>query len=146
MNAVSNSPGFIFHVKAFGMFTSGNVSLSFLPQEIRMFLPPSLINQLDQYKANNKHNVTSHSSNSNNIKEPSVSIAQLGINGVQALWDNFHQSLQPFIDHHHMGCVVFQFHLDFKPTEDSKQHVLWCREHLRADVQMYMHTYTCFLC
>jgi uncharacterized protein YecE (DUF72 family) len=70
------------------------------------------------------------------VKEPTVTIAQLGEQGVQAVWDNFHAALQPFIDSKSMGCVVFQFHLDFKPNEESRQHLLWCREKLRADVHM----------
>ena len=35
-----------------------------------------------------------------------------------------------------LGCVMFQFHLSFAPTQASRAHVEWCREKLRQDVAM----------
>ncbi len=36
----------------------------------------------------------------------------------------------------HAGCVMFQFQLGFKPGDDSREHMLYCRRMLRADVPM----------
>lgn len=35
-----------------------------------------------------------------------------------------------------LGCVVFQFHLSFTPSEANKRHVEWCRSRLDSSIDM----------
>jgi uncharacterized protein YecE (DUF72 family) len=113
--AVASSPGFVFHVKAFGLFCAGSCPVSTLPCEVRETLKG--FPEIGSPK--------------------SLSLQNLSKLQVCMLWDLFHAALKPLRESLKMGCVVFQFHLSFKPCAANQAHVLWCRSMLDAEVLMY---------
>lgn len=103
--------GFRFHFKAFGLFCSRSIGYSALPYELKA--------------------ITADPGGHGN-----VSLADLGDERVQQIWDIFHAAIAPAKAAAKLGVVVFQFHLNFTPGETNRQHVLWCREKLAGDVPM----------
>ncbi|CAM6104910.1 unnamed protein product [Calypogeia fissa] len=103
-------PGFLFHFKAFGLFCSKSGAVTTLPYKIKNQLGPSDDQQVKLYEL------------------PS----QLR----DELWGIFNSALQPAYEAGRLGVVVFQFHLSFKPTEEHRAHVLWCRKNLDSKYPM----------
>ncbi|KAJ7523754.1 hypothetical protein O6H91_18G061600 [Diphasiastrum complanatum] len=102
--------GFLFHFKAFGLFCSKSCPIAALPAIVRSRFSSMRVDhvQLDSIPASSRDEI----------------------------WQIFNNSLEPVHEAGHLGVVVFQFHLSFKPSEGNKRHVLWCRRHLDARYSM----------
>ena len=119
VHAVRASPGFVFHVKAFGLFPGKTCSLEALPAEVRQTLPTPL-----------QQGRSSRGSGSSVGGGLRVSLSDLGMHQVGLVWAAFHDALAPLASSGRLGCVVFQFHLGFGPSAENRRHVRWCRDHL----------------
>ena len=113
---VARTPSaFRFLVKSFGAFCASTVELGSLPRSTRHLLGPTL----DGSDTSRR-----------------VSYASMPEEAKQDLWASFHAALEPIIAAGKLGCVVFQFHLTFPLSQQSKDHVEDLRRRLRADARM----------
>lgn len=128
--------GYVFHFKAFGMFCSQKCASNMLPRSVRT-------PQQHEY----------------------VRLSEMEPENVDRLWQAFHSCLQPAkevlitgsmystpvlpcfaemtrfptstgMQSNKLGCVLFQFHLSFTPSESNKRHVEWCRSRLDSSIDM----------
>ena len=99
--------GFVFHVKAYGLFASRSIRRSSLPWHVRETLHPG-------------GNPDAH-----------IRLDDLDPGAVERTWADFNACCAAFADRGKLGCVVFQWPLrGFPPCEKSWAHVAWCRRHL----------------
>ena len=106
----ATSDTFVFHFKAFGIFCASKVSGKSLPHYIR-----------SQY----------------NLKsDRSYTLTSLPSEVQVDLWTAFNNCLSPAVAANKMGVVLFQFHLNFLPSESNMKFVESCAKHLRQDVKM----------
>ncbi len=47
-----------------------------------------------------------------------------------ALFAQFRAALQPLVDDGKLGCVLAQFPFSFRPSEETREYLVWFREHL----------------
>eukprot|EP00249_Psilotum_nudum_P030668 c43542_g1_i1 orf=266-1651(-) len=104
--------GFLFHFKAFGLFCSKSCPVTALPIATRSKLSVECLGS--DY----------------------ISLYSLPSSLRDELWQVFNQALKPVHDAGSLGVVVFQFHLSFKPTEENREHVNWCRLNLDSQFSM----------
>jgi uncharacterized protein YecE (DUF72 family) len=97
---------FVFHVKAFRIFTGHQTAPSALPKDIREGLAPA-----------EKKNVY--------YKDIPTDLAE-------ELWDRFRSALVPLQSIGKLGAVLFQFPPWFIPNRDGYAHVLVCAEKLEG--------------
>ena len=99
--------GFVFHVKAFGLFASRSMRRASLPWHVRETLHPA------------------------GNPDARVRLEDIDPAAVARTWADFNACCAAFSDRGKLGCVVFQWPLrGFPPTEKSWAHVAWCRRHL----------------
>lgn len=109
---------FKFHFKAFGMLTMLNMAIGAIPTSCREFLT-----EMDlKAGANNPTH--------------SVSLSKQSDIFIHALWQRWNNAMRPVYESDKLGVIVFQFQLNFGPTEKSKEHVRWCRSHLAPQYKM----------
>ena len=99
-------PGFLFHVKAFGLFTLHAAEVRALPKEVQAELPED---------AQEKRRIY--------LKDVPDELAL-------ELWRRFRDALTPLSSAGKLGVVLFQFPPWFNPSEDSLGHILTCQERL----------------
>jgi len=104
-------PGFLFHFKAFGLFTSRSAPLNTLPGFVRPLVTAAT--HLNR-----------------------VHWDQMEPRAQELVWRHFHNALEPVYQGLRMGLVLFQFHLNFQPTAANREHVLGCRRRLNRKFQM----------
>jgi len=110
-------PGFIFHVKAFGLFASRSCPFNAIPRDIRETY--NLSNSLK----NEDTNVT-------------LFLSQLEPSCITAIWTRFLDFVEVFHNAKKLGCIVFQFQTSFEPTsggqsgQSSINYVEECRSRL----------------
>ncbi len=97
---------FVFHIKAFSIFTTHRTTTKSLPTDIRRELPPSL-----QSKPR---------LNSNEVPEPVRN----------ELWRRYKESLQPLQQADKLGFVLLQFAPWFGPTRQNTDYILSCKDQL----------------
>jgi len=111
---VQSTPiGFKFHFKAFGFLVNCGGKISSLPLDIRKQF------NLDEMSQNSF-----------------VSMKKVGIGCHDAIWERFHQALQPAVVAKKIGVVIFQFQLNFIPNESSRTYVEHCAEMLDTAFSM----------
>jgi uncharacterized protein YecE (DUF72 family) len=91
-------PGFTFHFKAFSALCMQKLDITKYPRHVRELC---------------------------NTESGLFMVRDLPDQAQQALWNQFNESLIPAFDGHKMGCVVFQFHLDFSPSSGT------CKDYLQ---------------
>eukprot|EP00892_Ulva_mutabilis_P001030 jgi/Ulvmu1/10928/UM007_0107.1 len=96
-----------FHFKAFGLFCSQRCATNMLPRSVR----------------------SAHHSES-------ISLSEMDTDSIDSLWQAFHGCLRPAKEKGQLGCVLFQFHLSFTPSDANKNHVEWCRSQLDSGIEM----------
>lgn len=106
----ATSTGFLFHVKAFGIFCGNTVVAKSIPQHIR---------KAKSFAA-----------------EQRLSLSGMEPDASSMLWADFNDCLDPIVTSGKMGCVVFQYHLDFAISQSSKECVEASARCLRPDVLM----------
>jgi uncharacterized protein YecE (DUF72 family) len=112
--ATSTTTPFKLHVKAFGLFTAGSVSIASLPVHVRSMLPPYI------------------SSSSSHIKESDLPKAAL-----DACWSAFQNCLQTLYLSEKLGIIIFQFHITFKPSTANLDKIITIRtQRLAAKYKM----------
>ena len=121
VRAVRSSPGFVFHIKAFGLFTAKSCPRSSLPAAVKALLPEPTCRV-----AGGK----GRGAGAGGGAAVTVTLAQLGDDGVDGAWSAFHDCLAPLAAGGCLGLVVFQFHLSFGPSDANRAHVRWCRARL----------------
>lgn len=99
--------GFIFHIKALGLFPSGSCDPGSLPRDLRA-----------------QHLTPEEES------RPRVALRDLPPEMVDALWERFNGAVQILHDRGKLGCIVFQYHADFGPSAPHLEHIAYCRERL----------------
>lgn len=97
-------PDFLFHVKAFALFTHHPTSISSLPRELREALPPGVKEKVRIY--------------------PRDIPAELQ----EALWESFQQALLPLDSAGKLSLVLFQFPPWFVPRRENREYILRCQE------------------
>jgi len=98
---------FIFHVKAYNIFTYKEVTTSSLPKHIRESLPPHL------------------------TERSSLMLNDLNSSLQEKLWQAFVDCLAPFDANNMMGVILFQFPTFFTPSENNKDHMQSCLEFVK---------------
>ena len=106
----ATSKPFTFHFKAFGLFCGSKVAGRSLPNTLRV-----------------RHRLQA---------ERSYSYDSLPTEAVDDLWALFNDCLTPVVQANKMGAVVFQFHLNFVPSDDNRLFIEACAKNLRQDVKM----------
>ena len=97
---------FIFHVKAFRLFTAHHTQPQAFPPDIRRELPPDLANR--QY----------------------INYSNVPTSLQDSLWEDFTRMLEPFRVTHKLGVVLFQYAPWFRPFRRSFDHILDCKQRL----------------
>ena len=105
--------GFLFHFKAFGLFTSLSVRPDALPGPLRSEQPASVTDSTAP-----------------------VRLDSLPASYVDSLWRYWNTAVLPAHTAGKLGLVIFQFQLSFAPSDANRQHVEWCRRHLCAAYRM----------
>ena len=104
-------PGFIFHVKAYGLITNRNAVYGSMPFEAKALVsaPPG--------------------------NEP---VTWQGISSAarDAVWQRFNSALQPLHVAKKLGAIVFQFQVGFQPSADTIAHLRDCRARLVKEYRM----------
>lgn len=99
--------GFVFHVKAFGLFTMRHIAPGALPRDLRAaFLTPG------QEEA------------------ASLRLAELPTALVDALWQRMNSILEILHKAGALGAVLFQWHVPFSPSSEHMAFVADCRRRL----------------
>ncbi|KAL4444143.1 hypothetical protein ABPG75_011880 [Micractinium tetrahymenae] len=112
--AQAAAPGFLFHVKAFGLFCSQGCQVSALPAEAKALLQPAQAVSPQAYLR--------------------LSAMPEGVEA--ACWRRFHAALEPLYQAGKLGLVVFLFHLSFQPSQQNLQYILRCRAQLDPRFRM----------
>lgn len=107
-------PGFLFHVKAFGLFPSRRAPTNSLPRDIRAV---HLGGDADDVAAD-------------------IHVKDMQAAMVDALWERFNSVLDLFHEAGKLGVVVFQFHANFMPSNEHIAYVAECRRRLRPQFLM----------
>jgi uncharacterized protein YecE (DUF72 family) len=110
--ARSTPQGFLFHFKAYQLFTARACPPNTLPTELRERLPPQL------------------------AAERSVRLGELPQAVVRGAWAAMNKSLLVAHEAGRLGLVVFQFPLHFGPTQANREYVMSCRASLDARFSM----------
>lgn len=97
---------FIFDIKAFRLFTQHPTSPSVLPKDIRDSLPEALKSGKNVY------------------------YRDLSSEVINELWQRFESALLPLDSAGKLGVILFQFPPWFYPGNESREHILSCREKL----------------
>jgi len=100
-------PTFVFHFKVFGMFTSLQALYTAIPTSVRHLIAPNEIGKNGQVKLSKTSDAFKH-----------------------ALWSVWNATLRPVYENGRLGVVIFQFQLNFAPSEENKEHIRWCRSML----------------
>ena len=98
--------GFVFHVKAFSLFTTHRTQTQTLPAEVRQMLP--------------QHLQTKDQLTPQEVPEPVK----------DKLWRLYRETLEPLQMAGKLGCVLLQFAPWFKPTAEAAEYIRYCREQL----------------
>ena len=97
---------FIFHVKAFGLFTGHATEVRALPRDLRGALPREL-----------------------NTK-PRVYMKDLPAQVQRETWRRYSEALIPLKCAGKLGLLLFQFPPWFHPSRASREHILLCKEEM----------------
>lgn len=97
---------FVFHVKAFALFTQHAASVSSLPREVRDALPAETQDKARIYPRDLPHDI------------------------LESLWRSFEEALLPLDSAGKLGLVLFQFPPWFTPRRENRDYILRCLEHL----------------
>lgn len=108
LRATKDFDNFKFHVKIFGMFTMKRVKFGTLPWQVR-----NILSATRSYDS-----------------QAMVKWDDLSTEAKRTLWHVQNERLQLLRDAKKLGCVLFQFQLDFGPTEKSRSWVEYCRQQL----------------
>ena len=137
VRAVRSSPGFVFHIKAFGLFTAKSCPRSSLPAAVKALLTDATSQRLSRGASQGGGPVAGSASRGAGAgagagggAAATVTLAQLGDDGVDGAWRAFHDCLAPLDAGGCLGLVVFQFHLSFGPSDANRAHIRWCRARL----------------
>jgi uncharacterized protein YecE (DUF72 family) len=116
--AAAVPPGFIFHVKCFGLFCGVAVQLGALPRSVREMpcMAPC---------------IAARGSNSSRI-----GVDELPTAALEALWALFHDALRPLRDARKLGAVVVQYQNSFAPSAPNRELVEECRRRLGGSVHV----------
>ena len=106
--------GFKFHVKVFGMFTMRRVPFGTLPYQVR-----NLMLAVRSFQS-----------------QAQIRWEDLTAEAKRVLWEVQNQRLRVLSDAGRLGCVVFQFQLDFSPSDAARAWISYCRRNLGADFKM----------
>ena len=106
-------PGFLFHFKVFGLFTSLAVRADALPGPLRPQLPAAIA-----------------------AAAAPVRLDLLPASYIDSLWQYWNTAILPAHAACKLGLVIFQFQLSFTPSDANRQHVEWCRERLCSAYRM----------
>ena len=99
-------PGFIFHVKAYALFTGHAADPKALPRDLQIGLPRDLLDKGRVY-----------------MKDLPPDVGQ-------ETWALFLDALSPLMEAGKLGMVLFQFPPWFHPGRSNREHLLECRERL----------------
>lgn len=104
---------FLFHFKAYGLFCSREIQYGQLPSRVRDILDIP-------------------------CKQPNamLQLRELPSRAVDACWDAFHDALYEVYKCDKMAVVMFQFPLQFSPSEETITYVEECRKRLDLRYQM----------
>ena len=135
-------PGFVFLVKSFGAFCASTVDVASLPRSTRHIL--GLLPEDDNVAMMNSNNVNNNDNQQQQQQQlqkqqqpqQRVSYASMAEEAKADLWSRFHASLAPIKSAGKLGCVLFQFHLSFQPSSQSRAHVESLRRRLDGAVKM----------
>jgi uncharacterized protein YecE (DUF72 family) len=105
--AARTPPGFVFHVKAFGLLTTHAVETRRLPVAVRELLPAA-------------------ARAADRLTDPPPAVRDLA-------FQMFGAALQPLRRAGKLGCLLFQFPPWFQPRRTSWDHLLACAERLPGD-------------
>jgi len=99
-------PDFLFHVKAFALFTQHPTNVGSLPREVREALPADVHNKRRAYPRDVPHDIQ------------------------ERLWRSFEEALLPLDSAGKLGLVLFQFPPWFTPRRENRDYILQCQERL----------------
>lgn len=97
---------FLFHVKAFSLFTQHPANVGSLPREVREALPAKMQDKGRIYPRDLTHDIQ------------------------QTLWRSFEEALLPLDSAGKLGLVLFQFPPWFTPGRENRDYILRCLERL----------------
>ena len=97
---------FIFHVKAYALFTGHAAEVRALPRDLQARLPEGLLSKRRVY-----------------MKDLPLAVQQ-------ETWILFLDAMSPLMEAGKLGLVLFQFPPWFHPSKASREHILECRERL----------------
>jgi uncharacterized protein YecE (DUF72 family) len=103
-------PGFVFSIKAFGLFAGlrcQGAALPFNAKDLLGTAPP-----------------------------PSVSYHALPPDVLSAVWERFNDSVGVLVGAGKLATVVFQFNRAFAPTAENAMHICECRKRLHPEAKM----------
>jgi uncharacterized protein YecE (DUF72 family) len=97
---------FVFHVKAFSLFTTHSTRTQSLPNDVRRALTPNLQarTHLNQW--------------------------QVPPEARDELWRRYREALGPLINAGKLGFILLQFPPGFTPTGENADYILYCRDQL----------------
>jgi len=97
---------FLFHVKAFALFTQHPTNVGSLPREVREALPADVRDKGRIYPRDVPHDIQ------------------------ERLWHSFEEALLPLDSAGKLGLVLFQFPPWFTPRRENRDYILQCQERL----------------
>ena len=118
IDATKQYTGFKFHIKTFGMFTLKQMSYGNLPFHVKQSLQNNL------------------SSSTFFTRTTTVTWDMLGTIAQDLLWNEFNEKILKLHHADLLGVVLFQFQLDFKPTDENRRWVEYCRSRIPKDIKM----------
>ena len=98
--------GFLFHIKAYALFTQHGAEVRSLPREVRDALPEGLRDKNRLY-----------------LRDISAELQD-------SLWDLFREALLPLDSAGKLGLMLFQFPPWFFPSRESREYIVQCKERL----------------
>ncbi|CEM06361.1 unnamed protein product [Vitrella brassicaformis CCMP3155] len=107
--------GFLFHVKVFGLFAKMKVPVGAIPRECREGLPVAETSAAESSKG-----------------EAQLSYEDLDDDTRDKLWSRYVEGMRPLADAKKLGCVLFQFQLNFAPTDGNRAYLEECVDRLSA--------------
>jgi uncharacterized protein YecE (DUF72 family) len=113
--ADATPPGFLFHVKCFGILAGVGVPLNTLPNAVRRL--PCMAEIVTAAPAR-------------------VVYGDLPSTAADLVWETFHASLRPLESASKLGVVIFQFQSSFGPSAAHRLIVEECRRRLDASMTM----------
>eukprot|EP01116_Phalansterium_solitarium_P009101 TRINITY_DN23124_c0_g1_i1.p1 TRINITY_DN23124_c0_g1~~TRINITY_DN23124_c0_g1_i1.p1 ORF type:complete len:477 (-),score=130.08 TRINITY_DN23124_c0_g1_i1:26-1456(-) len=121
---------FVFHFKAYQMFTARSCDGGMLPGHIRAALYPQ------QPAGAEDDNEEAGPPPENRHRGEKVTWKSLSEPLQQELWDTYNRALAPAYDAGKLGLVLFQYFADLRPTDESREWILECRKRLRPEYKM----------